>query len=321
MKNKSIKIIFKTSIGIILFLWMAYALYNQIRRQEDLQNVLHQMLTEWDIMRISEVLVVIVLMIVNWTIEAQKWRFLLKGTENFSLWTSLQSVLTGLAVSVITPNRIGEYMGRILYLRNVHKLQGITVTIVGSFAQLIVTGFLGLVGLLFYMNQVTPDTWLYVLLTASILLCAGLGYFYFNLPALVDRIASIPFLRKIRFYLMVVQRFHWQQLIRILGMSLLRYFVYTLQFILLLKILYVDAGWLQLVCTSWLIFWAMAIVPTIAIAEVGIRGETALYFLAPFSTNHMGIVLATVLLWLINLIIPALFGCLFVFRMKIYDDE
>ncbi|MBL7753676.1 MAG: flippase-like domain-containing protein, partial [Chitinophagaceae bacterium] len=122
MKNKSIKIIFKTSIGIILFLWMAYALYNQIRRQEDLQNVIHQMLTEWDVMRISEVLVVIVLMIVNWTIEAQKWRFLLKGTENFSLWTSLQSVLTGLAVSVITPNRIGEYMGRILYLRNVHKL-------------------------------------------------------------------------------------------------------------------------------------------------------------------------------------------------------
>lgn len=279
------------------------------------------MLTEWDILRIAEVAVVVALMVLNWTIEAQKWRYLLKGTEQFSLWTSLQSVLTGLAVSVITPNRIGEYMGRILYLRNVHKLQGITVTIVGSFAQLIITGFLGLVGLFYYMNQVTPDTWLYLLLSASILLCIGLGYFYFILPALVERIASISFLRKIRFYLMVVQRFHWQQLLSILGMSLLRYFVYTLQFILLLKVLYVEAGWMQLLFTSWLIFWAMAIVPTIAIAEVGIRGETALYFLAPFSTNHMGIVLATVLLWLINLIIPALFGCLFVFRMKIYDDE
>jgi hypothetical protein len=88
-----------------------------------------------------------------------------------------------------------------------------------------------------------------------------------------------------------------------------------------MKILLVEANWLDLLFTVWLIFWAMAIVPTIAIAEIGIRGETALFFLAPLSTNHFGIVSSTLLLWLINLIIPALIGCLFVFKMKIYDDE
>jgi hypothetical protein len=104
-------------------------------------------------------------------------------------------------------------------------------------------------------------------------------------------------------------------------LSFLRYGIYTTQFVLLLKLLWVDVPLVDMVLTIWLIFWAMAIVPTIAIAEIGIRGETALYFLAPLSQNHVGIVTATILLWLINLIIPALFGCLFVFRMKIYDDE
>lgn len=300
---------------------MAYALYNQLRRQEDLQEILHQMFLEWDARRIYLLVSVVFLMVVNWTIEAQKWRYLLLGTEHFSLWTSLQSVLTGLAVSVITPNRIGEYMGRILFLRNVHKLQGITVTIVGSFAQLIVTGFFGLIGLIYYINQVKSSQWIYWLLAGSAVLCMVLGYFYFNLPSFVEKLSTISFLRKIKTYLLIVRRFHASQLWKILFLSFLRYGVYTTQFVLLLKLLWVDVPLLDMVLTIWLIFWAMAIVPTIAIAEIGIRGETALYFLAPLSQNHVGIVTATILLWLINLIIPALFGCLFVFRMKIYDDE
>jgi uncharacterized membrane protein YbhN (UPF0104 family) len=321
VRNKSIKLIFKTSIGLVLFFWMAYALYNQLRRQEDLQEILHQMFLEWDARRIYLLVSVVFLMVINWTIEAQKWRYLLLGTERFSLWTSLQSVLTGLAVSVITPNRIGEYMGRILFLRNVHKLQGITVTIVGSFAQLIVTGFLGLIGLIYYINQVKSTQWIYWLLAGSLVLCIVLGYFYFNLPTFVEKLSTIPFLRKVKTYLLIVRRFHASQLLRILFLSFLRYGIYTTQFVLLLKLLWVEVPLLDMVLTIWLIFWAMAIVPTIAIAEIGIRGETALYFLAPLSQNHVGIVTATILLWLINLIIPALFGCLFVFRMKIYDDE
>jgi hypothetical protein len=264
---------------------------------------------------------VFVLMVVNWTIEAAKWRLQLDGTEKFSIIQSLQSVLTGVAVSVITPNRIGEYVGRILYLKNVNKLQGITVTIIGSFAQLIVTGFLGLVGLIYYIIKIQHSAWLNVLLLSSIALCLGLTYLYFHLSKFIEWTSMIPMLRKVKVYLEIVKRFKRKQLLQILGLSFLRYLVYTLQFIILMKILLVDAYVQDLLFTVWLIFWAMAIVPTIAIAEIGIRGETALFFLAPLSTNHFGIVSSSLLLWLINLIIPALIGCLFVFRMKIYDDE
>jgi hypothetical protein len=321
LKNKSIKIIFKSTIGVSLFLWMSYSLYHQIKLQPKLNQTIQAIFTEWDSIRMLMLASVFVLMVVNWTIEAAKWRIQLDGTEKFSIIQSLQSVLTGVAVSVITPNRIGEYVGRILYLKNVNKLQGITVTIIGSFAQLIVTGFLGLIGLIYYIIKIQHSAWLNVLLLSSIALCLGLTYLYFNLSKFIEWTSMIPMLRKVKVYLEIVKRFKRKQLLQILGLSFLRYLVYTLQFIILMKILLVEAQVLDLLFTVWLIFWAMAIVPTIAIAEIGIRGETALFFLAPLSTNHFGIVSSSLLLWLINLIIPALIGCLFVFRMKIYDDE
>ena len=300
---------------------MSYSLYNQIKHQRNLQNTIHDLFVEWNTSKILFLSVVFILMIFNWTIEAQKWRLLLVGTERFSLWKSLQSVLTGVAVSVITPNRIGEYMGRILYLRNVHKIQGITVTIIGSFAQLIITGFLGLIGVAYYILNVQNFSWLTILFIASLLFFTFLTYLFFNLHKLLDWTKGIKFFRKLRIYLEIVKRFNQRQLIKILLISTGRYLVYTLQFILLLKFFLVDINNVILLCTVWLIFWIMAILPTIAIAEIGIRGETALFFLAPLSTNHLGIVSSTFMLWFINLIIPSLIGCLFVYKMKLYKDE
>ena len=321
IKNKFIKLFFKATIGISLFLWIAYTLYNQIIHQPNLQNTIHDLFVEWNTSKILFLSVVFILMIFNWTIEAQKWRLLLVGTERFSLWKSLQSVLTGVAVSVITPNRIGEYMGRILYLRNVHKIQGITVTIIGSFAQLIITGFLGLIGVAYYILNVQNFSWLTILFIASLLFFTFLTYLFFNLHKLLDWTKGIKFFRKLRIYLEIVKRFNQRKLIKILLISTGRYLVYTLQFILLLKFFLVDINNVILLCTVWLIFWIMAILPTIAIAEIGIRGETALFFLAPLSTNHLGIVSSTFMLWFINLIIPSLIGCLFVYKMKLYKDE
>lgn len=321
LKNKNMKLILKSTIGVILFLWMAYSLYNQIKRQENLRATIHDLFVEWDGSKIILLSIVVLLMFANWTVEALKWRLLLKDTEKFSIVRSLESVLTGVAVSVVTPNRIGEYMGRILFLRNVHKLQGVTVTIIGSFAQLIVTGFLGLIGLIYYILLIKHSTWLNVLLISSILLCIGLTYLYFHLYKIVEWTQKIPIFKKIKIYIEIVKRFGKIHLYKILLLSLLRYSIYTLQFLILLRVMQVNASTVDLVFTIWVIFWAMAIVPTIAIAEIGVRGETALLFLLPLSSNQVGIVSSSLMLWLINLIIPALIGCLFVYQMKIYEDE
>lgn len=321
LQNKNIKFFFKSAIGLILFSWMSYSIYHQIKRQPNLQSTVQDIFLNWDATKIVYISLVFVLMILNWTVEGIKWRLLLKGTERISILRSLQSVLTGVAVSMITPNRIGEYMGRILFLENKNKIQGVTVTIIGSFAQLIITGFLGLLGLLYYIKFIAVTPWLMVLMVSSVLLCATLGYVYFHLDKIVDFLRTIPFLKKTLLYLEIVRRFDRIQLLKILFYSLLRYIIYTLQFFILLKLLGVTGAALDIILTIWLIFWAMAIVPTIAIAEIAIRGETALFFLLPICHNEIGILSSTLLLWVINLIIPSLVGCLFAYKIKIYDNE
>jgi len=321
LQNKNFKIVIKTTIGLLLFLWMSYSIYNQIRHQPDLQTTLKELALSWDRAGIYYFILVIVLMILNWSIESVKWRLLLKGTERFSFLRALQSVLTGVAVSMITPNRIGEYMGRILYLKNVNKLQGVTVTIIGSFAQLIITGFLGLAGLIYYRIYIKYSAWLDVLLVSSVLLCSALLYCYFHLNKILAWTSAVPLLKKLKTYIEIVKKFDRKHLFRILFISLCRYIVYTVQFLLLLKLFLVEAPTIDLIATIWLIFWGMAIIPTIAIAEIGVRGETALFFLLPLCSNQFGIISSTVLLWFINLIIPALIGCLFVYKIKLYEDD
>ena len=62
----------------------------------------------------------------------------------------------------------------------------------------------------------------------------------------------------------------------------------------------------------------MAIVPTVALAELGVRGQVSIALFGLFSTNTIGIIAAVSGIWLINLIIPALAGSLLILGIKIF---
>jgi len=70
-----------------------------------------------------------------------------------------------------------------------------------------------------------------------------------------------------------------------------------------------------------LIYLVMAAIPTITLTELGVRGSVSLYFIGLYFTNHnndIAILSATTMVWIINLVIPALIGAVFVFRLKFF---
>jgi hypothetical protein len=101
----------------------------------------------------------------------------------------------------------------------------------------------------------------------------------------------------------------------------LRYLVFAFQYYLLLQLFFVNISFLNAMPTVFLIFWCMAILPSITIAEAPIRSEMSIYFLKVFSTNLLGIMSASIFLWLINLILPALLGALFTFGIRIFKTN
>ena len=100
--------------------------------------------------------------------------------------------------------------------------------------------------------------------------------------------------------------------------SIVRYFIFSLQFILLLDIFGVDVSFFDAVFAVMLVFFFITITPTITIAEIGVRGSVAIFIIGFFSSNSLGILSSTCTLWLINLIIPAIIGSFFIFSLKFF---
>lgn len=329
MLSKSTKIILNYVFGIGLFIWMTWSIYHQLRYKENLHLSLSQ-LRESVSTHKALILSVFVLMIVNWGIEARKWQILIKPLEPVSFRKSFFAILSGISFSVNTPNRIGEYGGRLLYLKGKNRITAISATFVGSFSQFITTLLFGIAGFAFYSAHyqpgIVPDflsvqAWEGILLGSLILGTLLILIFYFRLTLIVNFFGRVRWLRKWQHYVLVMSGFSKAMLIRILLYSMLRYLIFSAQYLILLGAMGVQAVWWQGLLIIFLIYLVLSLLPTVAIAELGIRGEVGLYFIGLLSANKMGIIAATVGIWLINLLIPAIFGSLLLLGIKVINED
>ena len=64
--------------------------------------------------------------------------------------------------------------------------------------------------------------------------------------------------------------------------------------------------------------FVISIIPTIAITEIGVRGPVAIFLFGLLSANTIGILSATFVMWVINLLLPALIGTAFIFTLKFF---
>jgi len=273
---------------------------------------------------------VLLLMFCNWGLEARKWQKLVKPLEDISFLRSFSAILSGVSLSINTPNRIGEYGGRILYLSNNNKLKAIAATIVGSFSQLIVTIIFGLIGMIYYINNFplikddsyfAPNFWEKILVGVLIFICLLTILLYFRLQIIVAIFEKIPFLRKAKVFVQIILRYSTGDLESLLLLSAIRYLVFSAQYLILLDAFGVEFIWWQGLLLNSVIYLVMALVPTIAIAELGLRGKVSIYFMGLLSANTAAIIASTVGIWLINLVLPAILGSVLLLGVKIFKEK
>ncbi|HSQ43381.1 MAG TPA: hypothetical protein VLM16_00200 [Ginsengibacter sp.] len=328
--RKNIKIIFRYVIAPLLGAWLFYSLYKQIKGQPDLQQSIHLIKEAPFGTQAWKFWLVISLVFVNWGFEAKKWQVLLKTLEPVSFFTAYKSVLSGVALSINMPNRIGEYGGRILYIQEGKRIRAISLSIAGSISQLIITLFMGCCGLVYiiYYHGDSPTEvmglpvfWLKTLLFLSSSAALITILFYFRLSWLIKLIEKIPAAAKYVQYISVLDNFNANLLLRLLYLSFFRYVVFVIQYILLLQVLDVSILWVNGFWIISILFLVLAIVPSFAIADLGIRGKFSIELLSFYSTNTVGIIGTTFGIWFINLFIPALAGSLLILGIKLFKDK
>ena len=258
------------------------------------------------------------LMGANWGIEALKWQHLIQHRERISWWVAFKAVLSGTTISLITPNRIGEYAGRVVYLETYDKVKAALATMVGSFSQLCITLVVGCICFSFELKHLLPqmDLTRQTVVLISLLMVALILVLYYNIWLIAPLSRRIPFVKKYATYFDEFEQYSYSELSVLLIYSLLRYGVFTMQYVLMLYAFKTEVAMVDALKVIPVIFLVQSIVPSSTLTEIGLRGYSAIVFFAAYSHNEVSLTLSAYGLWIINLIFPALIGLVLLLRVR-----
>lgn len=310
--NKYTKIRFNYLIGGFISLVLLWNIYRQVSNHI---TDIHALVWGHSGSNVF-LLLCITLMFVNTSLEGYKWYMLTRFVEPVTYGAAFSSYLAGVAVSIVTPNRMGEYPARILYLGRSNTFRYINVSILGVMAQLSAVYIFGLAALIYY-NIFFPA----VLAKIALAICAVanllLMLVYWRFEAWVPAFEKIKWLRRFSIYGRLLNRVTFRKQITLLAISLMRVSIFTAQYLFLLKWMDVKVPFTEGFFMAALFFWIMAVIPSVALTELGIRGTVSLYLFQHYSVNALGILAATAGIWLLNLIIPSVAGSILLLRMKL----
>src|SRR5687767_3632581 len=199
--NRNSKIFINYFLGPVLFIWLSWSIYRQISRQPDLESAWRAIKESFSTPLVWNLVLVVLLMIVNWSIEAIKWKIAVKPVQQVSFLKAFRAVLSGVSFSVSMPNRIGEYLGRVLYMDEGNKLKTISITIVASISQLIITLLMGGLGLVILRNEIQNSAlitpiWMQVIIYGTFAVLVGILIFYFRLAWITRLVERLPGITK-----------------------------------------------------------------------------------------------------------------------------
>lgn len=306
-------------IQLLISLCALYYIYHRIEKEEvDLLEIYAQ-LRQDDIF----LLVVCVLLIpVNWGLEAYKWKFVLRKIyPNLAFWHAFKGVLAGISTGIFTPNRVGDYAGRLLQLGPGKRWEAAMLLLMDRLSQLVVTLWVGIYCMLYlYFSEPSKveemlglDPWMRQLILLGLIS----GSMVFSLALIFVKYLPFSRLEGRRFHSLLskiqlaASQLAPRQFLYLLFLGSLRYLTYSTQYLLLMYCF----GFSQSLALGFLliglIFLLKSIVPYIAFTELGIRESIAIFIMGLWGTAAFTALSSTFILYFLNLIFPACLGLLF----------
>ena len=310
--------VLKVAIVVFAF-WFIYKKLVTNNNLRDFRNIISGIPKEEIIGVIS---VVLLLMLVNWGLEAFKWKRLLRQIEKLSIWQSVESVFCGLTWAIFTPNRIGEYGGRVFFLSPKRRIIGIVAMAVGNIGQMVLTNIFGAIALCIFIYRFVPLDYrlTYALIALSVMFCLFFLIFFFNIRWLNGLLLSMRFTRKYKKFYSILGRYQKKELFKILMFCLARYVVFSTQYFIMFYWLIPDIHYLDILMMVCILFFVQSTLPSLDLFDIGVRSATASYFFSFVTKLDVAVIACTASIWLINIIIPAILGSYFVFKLNFFGS-
>ena len=303
--------LFRYASLVLLVASMVYLVYEiaRFKNYEDLLTVFRN--SSW--LQITWLIAVLILLPINWLIEALKWKRVCRYIERLRPKRAMKAVLAGISSGFVTPNRLGDIVGRMHFLQSKNRDSAVSLAAVNSLTQNLAILLPGIpLAILFFMQKQSPiKSGTYLLFLMAILILFSINLIF--LPVIARRIKN----EKIQPYFRGLTNYTYNDLVAITGLSLLRFCVFSLQFFLMLRFFGVELTFTQAVTSIPVMYLLVTFTPSFAFSEALIRGSWAVFVIGQFATNTPGILLAGVGLWFINVIIPVITGNILLLKLRL----
>ena len=255
----------------------------------------------------------LLLMPLNWWAEWRKWTLSLDRAGLQSEKSIVfHSFLAGMVTGMLTPNMLGNFIGRILYFDRKHRVQLTLLTLIGSMSQFVVTMVLGAFGLILlqklpFESPLGTATYFLIALVSCVFLVL-----YFRMEWL------LKFLRKRAFVvgLFALLDDNKDLRIRMLGLGIFRHLIFTVQFACVLYAYDVDLNATSILWIWQFYFW-VTLAPSLFLGKLGVRESVAVWVFAAAGISEFSVVLAAFSIWVMNLFIPTLVSLVILKRAKV----
>jgi len=264
---------------------------------------------------------VVLLMVVNWVLESLKWWHLTRRLSPMSVWKAIEAVFCGLTWAVFTPNRIGEYGGRVMFLPNRKRIHGVFAMAVGSFGQNVITNVLGAAASIWFLYTfIHPKDWIMLgaVVVAAVVIALMLT-FYFNIQWMVSLLNRVKFLHKYHRFFDIMGTYKTAQLLNIMWFCLARFITFTFQYYLIIHLLIPQIPLYQMSLLMFVFFFVQSAIPSLDLIDIGVRGVISVRIFSYVTNQHIAILVAFSIIYITNMIIPAVLGSIFVFKLKFFD--
>ncbi len=312
-RKKRFNLLLKGSIILLLSL----SIYWKIGYQEHPADLWTAFLEALKTSYWPYLLAVFLLMPLNWILETLKWRQFI--TKRLSFWEAQKATLAGVTVALFTPNRIGDYGGRVLLVKAKDNWATLVATMAGNYCQLVILITGGVIGLSYFGQQYLTKDWETLrnliplaIVFLMVLWSLPLTFSYFSrfLKRLENYRWIAPFIRNFR----ALEEMPRVSLFKSLFFAAIRYVVYSLQYYLILQFYGISIPFFDALAGIFTIFFIQTSVPLPPVSALLARGQIAMLIWTPFGANSISILAATFTLFIINLLIPAFFGLIYIIK-------
>ncbi len=292
-------------LKLILFVAVGYVLYTQLAGVEP------EKWQSFEILRPYSLVLAIVLVFPNIWMVYKKWKITLKLLElDEDRKRNVHSFFAGLVTGMLTPNMVGNFIGRLYYFPSQHRGTITFLTLVSNYAQLLSTVFFGMISIVFAEEVYgLGKSWQLI----SAFAVAGFLAFwaYFLVDIMLKWFKRSRFLAISRSILKENPSYRW----KMIGWSTFRFLVFTTQFALVLHAFGEELS-IELIIAIWQVYLITIMVPSLFLGKLGVKEAVSVAILGGLGMNEFSILFASLIIWFVNSMSPALLGLLICDRPK-----